>query len=94
MQHPNPEGTNTRYCGRDNTVVRLPFEAHFARPGGTISGPTMFQLADIASLIGEVSKLRRSRRQMVCDARIFSAGARNLVAQASCIYALAMTPIT
>ena len=110
-------------CGQGNAVVRLPFEARFARPGGTISGPTMFQLADMASyvailsdlgepaidavtttltinflarplpedLIGEVSILRRGRRQVVCDARIFSACARTLVAQASCIYALPMT---
>ena len=112
-------------CGKGEAVVRLTYETRFARPGGTISGPTMFQLADMAAyvailsdlgetainavtmtstinflarplpedLIGEVSILRRGRRQVVCDARIFSAGTRTLVAQASCIYALPMTQV-
>ena len=111
-------------CGQGAAVVRLAFEARFARPGGTISGPTMFQLADMASyvailsdlgepaidsvtttltinflarpepadLIGEVAILRRGRRQVVCDARIYSGNGRILVAQASCIYALPMVP--
>jgi acyl-coenzyme A thioesterase PaaI-like protein len=42
-------------------------------------------------LICEVEVLRRGRRQVVCDARIFSANDRALVAQASCIYALPPT---
>ena len=111
-------------CGLGAAVVRLGFEARFARPGGTISGPTMFQLADMAAyvailsdlggpaidsvtttltinflarpepadLIGEVAILRRGRRQVVCDTRIYSGDARTLVAQASCIYALPMSP--
>ncbi len=29
-------------------VVRLPVDAKFIRPGGSVSGPTMFKLADIA----------------------------------------------
>lgn len=109
-------------CGGGEAVVRLMFDARFVRPGGTISGPTMFQLADMTSyvailavlgeaaidavtttltinflsrprpedLVCEVTTLRRGRRQAVCDARIYSAGARTLVAQASCIYALPM----
>ncbi len=107
-------------CGGGHAVVRLRYEPRFARPGGTISGPTMFQLADMTSyvailsdlgeaaidavtttltinflarpspddLLGEVSVLRQGRRQVVCDARIYSGSARTMVAQASCIYAL------
>ncbi len=32
-------------------VVRLAFDPRFKRPGGTISGPTMFMLADLASYV-------------------------------------------
>lgn len=113
-------------CGGGEAIVRLRYEPRFSRPGGTISGPTMFQLADIASyvailsdlgesaidavtttltinflarpspgdLLAEVSVLRQGRRQVVCDARIFTASARKMVAQASCIYALPMAKTT
>ena len=113
-------------CGGGQAVVRLPYESRFARPGGTISGPTMFQLADMTSyvaiisdlgeaaidavtttltinflarpspedLLSEVHVLRRGRRQVVCDARIYSGSAHTMVAQASCIYALPMAPLT
>ena len=36
--------------------VRLPFQDRFIRPGGSVSGPTMFKLADIAvyiAILGE-----------------------------------------
>lgn len=33
---------------RDRVVVRAPFSAQSLRPGGTISGPTMMGLADVA----------------------------------------------
>lgn len=44
-------------CGQGAAVVRLAFEARFARPGGTISGPTMFHLADLASYVAIISDL-------------------------------------
>lgn len=44
-------------CGNGKAIVRLPFEARFARPGGTISGPTMFQLADLTSYVAILSDL-------------------------------------
>ena len=107
-------------CDNDSVAVRMPYEDRFRRPGGTISGPTMFKLADMAcyiaildrlgeaaieavtttltinflarpspaDLIGEVAILRQGQRQVVCDVRIFSGSERQLVAQASCIYAL------
>jgi uncharacterized protein (TIGR00369 family) len=111
-------------CGDGAALLRLPYRPQFARPGGTISGPTMFQLADMGcyvailsdlghdaiaavtttltinflsrprpeDLICEVEVLRRGRRQIVCDARIFSSTDRLLVAQSSCIYALPASP--
>lgn len=33
---------------RDRAVLRLPYRADFLRPGGTISGPMMMGLADVA----------------------------------------------
>lgn len=44
-------------CGNGEAVVRLVFEARFARPGGTISGPTMFQLADMTSYVAILAVL-------------------------------------
>jgi uncharacterized protein (TIGR00369 family) len=38
-------------CGGGRAHVHLPFEPRFTRPGGTISGPTMFSLADITCYI-------------------------------------------
>lgn len=35
--------------------VRLPFQPEFLRPGGTISGPTMMQLTDVAMYIAVLS---------------------------------------
>ena len=37
-------------------VLRLPVDAKFIRPGGSISGPTMFKLADIAVWIVIISE--------------------------------------
>ena len=37
--------------GDRQAIVRLPYERRFARPGGTISGPTMFTLADMAAYV-------------------------------------------
>ncbi|HZL58677.1 MAG TPA: PaaI family thioesterase [Stellaceae bacterium] len=34
--------------GRERCVFRLPYRADFLRPGGTISGPMMMGLADLA----------------------------------------------
>jgi uncharacterized protein (TIGR00369 family) len=113
-----------RHCGDGRADVRLAYEARFGRPGGTISGPTMFKLADLAcyvailgvlgeagidavtttmtinflarplpeDLVCQVEILRKGRRQVACEARIFSGAAEKLVAQASCIYALPATP--
>ncbi len=44
-------------CGEGEAVVRLPFQSRFARPGGTISGPTMFQLADMTAYVAILSDL-------------------------------------
>lgn len=44
-------------CGHGDAVVRLPFDNRFTRPGGTISGPTMFQLADMAAYVAILSDL-------------------------------------
>jgi uncharacterized protein (TIGR00369 family) len=37
--------------------VRLPFRPDFLRPGGTISGPTMMQLTDVAMYIAVLSAI-------------------------------------
>ena len=44
-------------CGHGNAVVRLPFDDRFTRPGGTISGPTMFHLADMTAYVSVLSDL-------------------------------------
>ncbi|MGI9479255.1 MAG: PaaI family thioesterase [Hyphomicrobiaceae bacterium] len=44
-------------CGRGDAVVRLPFNERFTRPGGTISGPTMFHLADMTAYVSILSDL-------------------------------------
>lgn len=44
-------------CGDGAAVVQLPFEGRFVRPGGTISGPTMFQLADVTSYVAILADL-------------------------------------
>jgi len=42
-------------CGGGQAKVQLPFEPRFTRPGGTISGPTMFTLADMTCYIAILS---------------------------------------
>ena len=44
-------------CGVGPTLVKLRYEKRFARPGGTISGPTMFKLADLACYVAILSRL-------------------------------------
>ncbi len=44
-------------CGGRHARIRLPFADRFARPGGTISGPTMFQLADLTSYVAIIGDL-------------------------------------
>ncbi|MGI9422349.1 MAG: PaaI family thioesterase [Hyphomicrobiaceae bacterium] len=37
-------------------IVRLPIDAKFIRPGGSVSGPTMFKIADLGAWIAILSK--------------------------------------
>lgn len=39
------------HCGDGAAHVRMPFDDRFARPGGTISGPTMFKLVDLGAYV-------------------------------------------
>lgn len=110
-------------AGGGHAEVRLTFDPRFKRPGGTISGPTLFTLADLTSyvailgvmgeagvdavtttltinflarpepadLICRADILRRGRRQIVCEARLYGANDNRLLAQASCIYVPPMT---
>lgn len=41
-------GLLAEQLGEGTAVCRLPFRSGFLRPGGTVSGPTMMMLADIA----------------------------------------------
>ncbi len=41
-------GVETVELSRERAVFRLPYRADFLRPGGTISGPMMMGLADLA----------------------------------------------
>lgn len=53
-------GPKVEQLGGGEVTVRLPFNDHFLRPGGTVSGPVLMGLADLAmyalvlSLIGRV----------------------------------------
>lgn len=101
-------------------VVRLPLDPKFIRPGGSISGPTMFKLADISAWIAVISEkgptavdavtstmtinflarpapaelichtqlLRLGRRLAIAECKIYSDGEAQMVAHATCTYAL------
>lgn len=89
------------------------------RPGGTVSGPTMFALADVSAyllILGHIGKipltvttnlnisflnkpvpeglsatcslLKLGKRLAVCDIRIISGKAKNLVAHATATYSI------
>ena len=53
-------GVSVETVGEGTVRLRLPYRADFVRPGGTVTGPAMFALADVAlygavlSLIGRV----------------------------------------
>ncbi len=53
-------GVTIEALGRGTVRLRLPYRADFVRPGGTVTGPVLFALADVAlwgavlSLIGRV----------------------------------------
>jgi uncharacterized protein (TIGR00369 family) len=53
-------GVTIEALGRGTIRLRLPYRADFVRPGGTVTGPVLFALADVAlwgavlSLIGRV----------------------------------------
>ena len=53
-------GVTVEAVGEGTVRLRLPYRADFVRPGGTVTGPAMFALADVAlygavlSLIGRV----------------------------------------
>ena len=53
-------GVTVEAVGKGTVRLRLPYRADFVRPGGTVTGPAMFALADVAlygavlSLIGRV----------------------------------------
>ena len=53
-------GVEVERVGDGSVRLRLPYRADFVRPGGTVTGPAMFALADVAlygavlSLIGRV----------------------------------------
>ena len=53
-------GVEVERVGEGSVRLRLPYRADFVRPGGTVTGPAMFALADVAlygavlSLIGRV----------------------------------------
>lgn len=100
--------------------IRLPVDDKFIRPGGSISGPTMFKLADIAAwiailsergpsaidavtanmtinflarpapadLICETRLLRLGRRLAIAECQIYSLGRTEMVAHATCSYAM------
>ena len=101
-------------------TVRLPVSDKFIRPGGSISGPTMFKLADLAAWIAILNErgppavdavtanmtinflarpsptdlvckarlLRLGRRLAISECQLFSAGADQMVAHATCSYAM------
>jgi uncharacterized protein (TIGR00369 family) len=102
---------------------RMPFRTDFLRPGGTVSGPTMMALADVAmyaillaavdnaeqavtsnlnmnflrrpppgTIIAESRLLRLGRRLAFGEVEIFTEGDPDMVAHATCTYALPGAP--
>lgn len=46
--------------GQDRTVLEMPTDERHLRPGGTVSGPTLMQLADAAmyvAILGQIGKV-------------------------------------
>ena len=53
-------GFRAEEIGEGTARVRAPFNAHFTRPGGTISGPVMMALTDFgmyAALLGAIGEV-------------------------------------
>ena len=104
----------------EETVVRMAFDERVIRPGGTVSGPAMFKLADFgvyaailgrlgtaglqavttsmtinflsrpqpAALLAHVRVLKLGRRLAICEVRLYSEGAPEIVAHATSTYAI------
>ena len=49
----------------DETVVRMGFDERLIRPGGTVSGPAMFKLADFGVYVAILSRLGEAGLQAV-----------------------------
>jgi uncharacterized protein (TIGR00369 family) len=101
-------------------VVRLPIDEKFIRPGGSVSGPTMFKIADLTAWVAIISErgpraidavtanmtinflarpaphdlicharlLRLGRRLAISECQLFTEGDDNMVAHATCTYAM------
>ena len=53
-------GFHAEAIGYGTATVRMPFDAHFVRPGGTISGPALMALTDYgmyAALMGAIGRV-------------------------------------
>ncbi|NRB02970.1 MAG: PaaI family thioesterase [Rhodobacteraceae bacterium] len=48
---------NVEEVGHDEVVVRLMVADRHLRPGGTVSGPSMFSLADVTAYIATLSRI-------------------------------------
>ncbi len=65
--------------------VRRHFQEHYIRPGGTISGPTMMELADFAMY---VAVLKVGKRLAVGEVAIYSDGVSDPVAHVTSTYSI------
>jgi uncharacterized protein (TIGR00369 family) len=105
--------------GERHARFRMPFRTDFLRPGGTVSGPTLMALADVAmyavllaalddaeqavtsnlnmnflrrpapgTIIAESRLLRLGRRLAFGEVELFSEGDPDMIAHATCTYAL------
>ena len=67
---PQVTGYRTEQVSESGVVMRLSVSARHLRPGGTVSGPTMFELADLAMYAAVLSRVGKVALAVTTSAHI------------------------
>ncbi|MDO5632991.1 MAG: PaaI family thioesterase [Paracoccus sp. (in: a-proteobacteria)] len=80
-----PDGVSVEAVTADGATLRLRIEDQHLRPGGTVSGPTMFMLADVAVYVAILARIGPVALAVTTGASIDfmrkPAGGRDLLAE-------------